>query len=561
MNGRFVPLLLSASLCPLLWAPPTSRAAAPKIRLAVLIIVDQLRGDAPLRLEDRFGPDGFRRFLDQGAWYECAHYRQSSTFTAVGHATLITGAPPRHHGLVANHWADPTTGETIYCVQDDQAPVLGQPGESRAGRSPRNLHGSTLGDELVLATSGKARVVGISIKDRGAILPAGHLGSAYWFSPRAGGFVTSRYYHDTIPDWVSTWNNAGHIARYAGKSWDLKHPPSSYRQPDSRKGESGHPALGPSFPHPLPAPGDEAETAGQSLSQLAGILKSTPFGDELTVSFALQAVDALGLGADPVPDLLSVSLSACDYIGHAYGPQSREMEDHILRLDGILAELFLGLDQRVGLEHTLVMLSSDHGSPGVPEVQLALGLPAGRWDAPTALARADQRLRQEFGVDVPTLGKFLPPAIYLHQDAIEAIQANPGEIRARAAQLLEAEEGIARAFSREDLEAKCDPGDALLGKLQRAHHPQRSGDITLVPAPFWFVHPNPQATAAMHGSPYEYDTHVPLAFVGPEIRPGRHVRPAAPSDLAPTVAALLRISAPALSDGRVLTEALERATP
>ena len=335
--------------------------------LVLAITVDQLRGDMLPRFCERFGEGGFARLLDEGVHFRDAHYAHSTTYTAVGHATLFSGAHPAGHGIVGNDWADAASGERVYCVEDPRHTLVGAPaGSPHAGTSPRNLVASTIGDELVLASGGRSRVFAVSIKDRGAILPAGHHGRAYWYAKTTGGFQTSTYYHEELPAWAARWNAERGADALAGAAWTLLGPREEYvyGAADDRPCERPPFGFDRTFPHAL-GEGGEGEP-------LRGLVRYSPFGDELTLSFVEALFEAEEPGGRGVTDLVAVSFSCTDYIGHAFGPNSLEAEDNLLRLDRTLARLLAFVDARVGLERTVIVLSSDHGVDAVPEYRHAL---------------------------------------------------------------------------------------------------------------------------------------------------------------------------------------------
>ena len=342
-----------------------------KLKLVLQITVDQFRGDLPTRYWDRLGEGGLRYLLDKGTYYANAHHQHANTETAVGHATLFTGANPSQHGIIGNGWIDQATGEFVYNTEDPRHHLIGKEPKPHTGVSPRNLLASTIGDELVVSNAGQSRVFSVSIKDRGAIIPGGHAGKAFWYSKRTGDFVTSTYYYGEYPQWVKQWNQVKPAEQYRGKKWELLNDRSTYLagKMDDRAYEADMPPLGRTFPHPF---GDN--------KYLYRILSLTPIGDELTLNFTKSLMEHEQLGQGEAVDFLAVSFSSTDYIGHLFGPSSLESEDNVLRLDRILAELFNFVDKKVGLEQTLIVLSADHGAPEAPEYMTSLGMEAGRFD-------------------------------------------------------------------------------------------------------------------------------------------------------------------------------------
>ena len=533
----------------------TEQAASTAPKLVVQITVDQLRGDLPMRYRERLGEGGFRYLLEQGTHYSNAHYRHANTETAVGHATLVTGADPSRHGMVSNYWFDQKTGETVYNTEDDRHHIIGKKPKPHKGVSPRNLLSSTIGDELVLSNSGKSRVFSVSGKDRGAILPGGHAGKAFWYSKSSGQFVTSTYYYDEYPKWVADWNATKPAERYRGKQWKLLQPRENYfaRDIDDRIFEADFKALGRTFPH---AYGDD-----KYLNLVVGL---TPAIDELTLGFAKRTIEQEKLGAGEATDFIAVSFSATDYVGHLFGPSSLESEDNILRLDRILASFFEFLEQTVGLENTLIVLSADHGGPDAPEHVQTIGLDSGRFSfdhfkQPNQLTAA---LKQRFGRDGLILAHSHP---YLHLDykVIREASLNPSEVeRFVAAEAIKLP-GIAYAMSRSELVDGQYADAPIQRQIRRNFHFDRSGSVHLVQEQYWFLHSTDEAAkmglpglAAIHGSPWAYDTYVPIFFAGHSVPAQKIERRVSPTDIAPTLSSYLGIKYPSGNIGNPLKEVM-----
>jgi predicted AlkP superfamily pyrophosphatase or phosphodiesterase len=533
-------------------ADPEVRGDAP--RLVVQITVDQLRGDMPRRLYDRFGEHGFRYLMDHGAHYAAAHFSHGITETAPGHATLFTGANPREHGIIGNEWFDPASGRKVYNCEDERHWILGEARSSGGGTSPRNLLCSTIGDELVLAGGGRSRTFAVSVKDRGAILPAGHLGKAFWFSKNAGEFVTSSYYYATqeaAPAWLAEWNALRVADVQREGSWELARPRETYvfADQDDRECEKAYKHLGRTFPHALAAARD---------SDFYGALCYTPIGDELVLSIAQHLIEREGLGRGEGTDFLALSFSATDYIGHAFGPFSLEAEDNLLRLDATLAALFATLDQQVGLEHTLIVLSADHGAPPSPVDLAARGVDVGWVDSVGMVKTVNAGLSARFETEARLLRAHVVPYLWLDHDKLRELGLDPGEVAVAAAQLAVKTKGVAQAIPRPYLERGALPAGPLGERVSAAFHSIRSGDVFLVSEPGWILGAGNAAAflTSLHGSPWAYDTPVPILMAGPGIHPGLYLRPAAPRDIAPTLAALLGIAPPSASTGEPLREAI-----
>lgn len=522
---------------------PRDSVARP--RLVLLVVVDQFRADYLTRFGDLFGPGGLRRLLQRGALWTDVAYDYVPTETAPGHAALATGAPPSATGIVGNSWYDRALGRTVTSVEDSAAPLLAS---GRRGASARRLLASTVADELRLATGGRATTIGVSFKDRSAILPVGRTATAaYWFDPVAGRMTTSRAYASAHPAWVEAFAAAHPAARYAGRVWDRLLPPGLYEE---RAGPDAPPwervAGEPRFPHRLPARAD---------TTLFEELASTPFADEIVAAFAAAALRGEGLGQDTIPDLLAVSFSAVDYVGHRYGPYSQEVMDAVLRVDRALAALLDSVDAVVGLDRTLIAFSADHGVGPIPEHAAALGLPGQRLGRAALRGVLLAALRTATGrADAERyLRAFVGGQIVLDREALRADGLDPSAVARALAAALEQVPGLARCRAGEDL-ARGAATDPLVRKLERGYHPARSGDVVCVAAPYVLVTDLP--LGASHGSPYAYDSRVPLLLAGPGVRPGRYTEPATPLDLAPTLSALLGIPTPSSAQGRVLREAL-----
>jgi predicted AlkP superfamily pyrophosphatase or phosphodiesterase len=533
-------------------------AASTAPRLVLQITVDQLRGDLPGRYADRLTEGGFRYLMEKGTWYIDAHYRHANTETAVGHATLATGADPSRHGIIANDWIDQESGAFVYNTEDDRHHIIGREPKAHEGVSPRNLAASTFGDELVVYNGGRSRVFSVSVKDRGAILPGGHAGKAFWFSKSSGEFVTSTYYYDSYPQWVTQWNAAKPADAFKGKSWELLNDRATYvhGRMDDRPYEADLKPLGRIFPHPL----------GGDTKYFYLLLTLTPIGDMLTLDFAKALVENEKLGQNDkgAPDYLQISFSSTDYIGHLFGPSSLETEDNILRLDRTLSDLFRFIDEKIGLDQTLIVLSADHGAPEAPEYMASLGLSTGRFafDWFKSEGPLTEALQKKYG-RADFIAGHSHPYLYLNLDAIASAGQNIADVERFVADELMKIPGIAYAQTRGDLLAGRITESPIQNQIRRSFHPTRSGNIHLVPEQYWFLHSTEEAEkmgigsiAAIHGSPWAYDTYVPIFFAGRGVPAQIIGRRVAPTDIAPTLAAYLGVKPPSGSVGSVLTEVL-----
>ncbi len=540
-------------------ARPAPQDTRKPVGLILQITVDGLRADMLSRYGDRFGEGGFRALLERGTVYRDAHYQHANTETIVGHATLATGAPPSAHGMIGNVWFDRATGELAYNIEDPEAPLLATRSETTAqaqvdpsqrqartkGRSPRALLASTFGDELHVHTARRAKVFGVSGKDRSAVAMAGHAGKAFWYSTDSGDFVSSRYYYEAYPDWVTHWNAADQSRSHANSSWELSSEPSSYLlyEFDDRPYETDLKGYGRVFPHPFGNLDDPLFYTRLLVS---------PVADILTADFAKRLLTAEGLGSDDVVDYLSIGFSSVDAVDHFFGPSSLENEEVMLRLDRTLADLLAFVDARVGLDRTLVVLSADHGMPEMPEAMAELGMQVGRLYSEDVVERANEAAKAAFGVEGVTRF-FFRPYLYLDDEVIEAAGLARSEVEGVVAASLTQMEGIAIAIARSELPRLSDT--PLVRPVRRNAHPSRSGDIYVVQEPYWFLF-SKGPIATMHGSPWRYDTAVPIIFMGPGIEPSSVHRLVHPADIAPTLSAYFGVKPPSSADGRPLVEVL-----
>ena len=528
-------------------APPAAAPAQPK--LVVVLVVDGLPNEQVQRYRHQFAAGGFNRLLRQGASYDNAHQAHGVTVTAVGHAAVLTGAYAYQHGVIGNNWIDPNTRKSVYCTEDAAFTYLGEVTKAGDGTSPAMLKVGTLGDEMRYASGNRAKVIAVSGKDRGAILLAGKSGTAYMYMEKSGNFASSSYYMASHPQWVQRYLQAKPQDRYYGKSWTPLLADSAYAQDADDALYAGVKGMGQRFRFTY------YSDNGSIDSDYYTRLKATPALDELTLEFARAAIEGENLGKNPagVADLLGVSLSAHDYINHSFGPESKMSHDHLQRLDRMLAGFFDYLDQRVGAGNFLVVLTADHGFPNTPEFAKAAQLDAGRIDGNKLAAALDAHLAATHGVARLVAASSFPN---IHLDYALATKAGlrREELELSAARFLLSQAGVADVFTRTQFEAGL-PATRLGTLMQRAWNRHLSGDLMLVTKPYWFVSSAQSGTT--HGSPYAYDTSVPLMLMGPQwIRPGRQASYAEVVDIAPTLAHLLHLRAPATSEGRVLTEAL-----
>jgi predicted AlkP superfamily pyrophosphatase or phosphodiesterase len=537
-----------------------------KPKLILQITVDQLRGDLPTRYYDRLGEGGLRYLWESGVVYRNAHHGHANTETIVGHSTLATGAHPSNHGMVGNIWFDRESGRVTYNIEDPRYHLLTpgadvdedaeidptQRAASSEGRSPASILVTTFSDELRSSRGGRSKAIGISVKDRGAIALAGHAGTAYWFSKAGGGFVTSNYYLEHYPRWVNDWNNKQLPQRYAGTAWRLLHDQDSYLfgASDDREWETDVGGFGRVFPHSYGNGASPYFTTWLTLS---------PAGDELVLDFASAALTGEQLGQDEYTDYLSVSFSSTDYVGHVFGPSSLEAEDNILRLDRSLAELLRIVDQQVGLANTLIVMSADHGGPDAPGYLRSLNIPAGyiepeSWDSEAAI----KRVKDHFKIDGQLIEKYAHPYVYFDSSVTSDRNIDRAALEAAAVGELSKFPGVSLAISSSALRRGEIPDTQLYRSVLNNFHAKRSGDIFIVFEPNWFINDFDGLTvASTHGSPWQYDTWVPIVFAGAGLKAKTVDRKVQTIDVAPTLSAYLGIKPPSGSQGIPLKEVLE----
>ncbi|SPE44131.1 Type I phosphodiesterase/nucleotide pyrophosphatase [Candidatus Sulfotelmatobacter sp. SbA7] len=525
-------LRLALAALALLGLIPGAFASAYNARpkLVVVIVIDQFRGDYLERYRDQFGDGGFRVFLDRGAYFTDCNYDYANTRTAPGHATLFTGSYTSGHGIVANEWWDPQKKKRVTSVEDDATKLVGG-GKTGPGASPHNLLSDTLGDELKLATGGKARVFAISLKDRAAVLPAGFSGdAAYWIDPKSGDWITSTYYRPDLPEWVRNFNGSHRAEKFLNREW--------------RDEDSDGTVLGSTAPRN----GKDGAPAG-----FYEVVGSTPFANDYQLEFAKELVLYEKLGAGPATDLLVISLSANDILGHQVGPDSPQMRSMALELDRSLAEFFDFLGHQVGMANVWMALSADHGIAPLPDFAKTLRLPAANLDAKALRAQINSLLSKKYAKKADYVLDLDYPLAWLNEDAFAGVLTGNKEAEAEAdAGEAIKQVGLAGYFTKSQLARGEIPATEIGRRYAHSYSPEGGWYVMGVPIPF-----NVGITKGTdHATPFSYDTHVPLAFYGLAFQPGIYRTHAEPVDLAVTLASLLGINAPAKATGRVLTEAL-----
>ena len=560
--------LLIRCCLPCLILLSAAAAGAESPRLILQITVDALRGDLPQRHLHNMGKGGFRYLFDKGVHYSNAHYQHGNTETIVGHASLATGTTPALHGMVGNVWFDKDAGRLIYNVEDDRYHLLSSnadvdrnteidPTQRVAladGRSPRALLTSTFSDELAYASNGKSKIFAVSVKDRGAIPLAGQTGKAFWFSKAAGTFISSSYYYETYPQWVLDWSDTNPLAAYSDNSWQLLRPRSDYLfgANDDQPWETDFPGFGRTFPHAWGSIGDRYFTT---------LLTLSPAGDQLTLNFAKALVANEQLGQDAIPDYLSISLSSNDYVLHLFGPSSLEAEDNLLQLDRTLADLFAYIDETVGLEHTLIVLSADHGAPEAPPYLNKQGdQGAHYYDMEQCMQQVEAGLaKSPFAKAEGLVGQFSHPYIYLDKKVMDKAGLDSAEVAETVAALAEQCKSVSAAITTADTSNSPARNRTVETRVWNNYNARRSGDVYVVLDSNVYVNDfDGLVVAATHGSPWNYDTFVPIFFAGRGISQAEVGRAVTPYDIAPSLSALLGIKPPSGSVGNPLPEVLER---
>jgi hypothetical protein len=513
-------------------------------KLVVGIVVDQMRWDYLYRYYDRYAANGgFKRLINQGFSCENTFINYIPTITACGHTCLYTGSVPAIHGIAGNEWYDPQTQQIVYCAGDNTVEGVGT--NSAAGKmSPRNMLSTTVTDELRLATNFRSKVIGISFKDRGAILPAGHsANAAYWFDPATGNFISSTYYMQNLPQWVTDFNNKKYPDQYFKNGWNTLYPLSTYVQSTSDE----QPWEGKPF-------GDDQKGFPYKLDKFIGsanynTLTGTPFGNSLTRQMAIAATDAEQLGKDSITDFLAISFSSPDYIGHTFGPNSIEAEDGFLRLDKDLGELFNYFDKEVGKGQYLVFLSADHGAAHAGGFSRNYKVPGGYLPYGVLEKEVDSVLRKQYGNF-----KFLAASdnyqLYLDHDLIDSLKLNRSDLYKTAVDYLMHQPDVEKAFAMEDLMNVALP-EHIRNQVINGYHSKRSGDIQMILKPGYM---SGGTTGTTHGSWNPYDSHIPLLWYGWNVKPGKTNREVYMTDVAPTISAMLRIQMPSGSIGNVIEE-------
>ena len=513
-------------------------------KLMVGIVIDQMRWDYLYRYYDRYAVNGgFKRMLNQGYSCENTMVPFAPTVTACGHSSIYTGSVPAITGITGNFWWDREQMRSVYCTEDRSVNTVGS--TSALGKmSPKNLLVTTVCDELRLATNFRSKVIGISLKDRGGILPAGHsANAAYWYDNTVGSWITSTYYMNELPKWVSDFNALNLADKYYQQGWDILYPPNTYKQSTIDEKSYETKTLGAKFPYDL------KNYTGKNYS----LLPFTPYGNTLTSEFCKAAVMAEQLGADDITDFLAVSYSSPDYIGHSFGPNSIEEEDCFLRLDKELGALLDFLDSKVGKNQYTVFLSADHGVAQVPEFMQENKLPGGRVFMTDVTKQLNNKLNGKYKISniIVSNDNY---QLHLNHPALDSAKVDEEEVIKWIVSSLSAEPGIARAFALKNLN-EIPLNGTIRKMLNNGYYPRRNGEVQVVLQPGYIDAFS--TTGTTHGLWNPYDAHIPLLWYGWGIKHGKMNRETYMTDIAPTIAALLHIQMPGGSVGNVIEEVMK----
>ncbi|WP_316822886.1 alkaline phosphatase PafA [Pedobacter gandavensis] len=518
-------------------------ASVERPKLVVGLVIDQMRWDYLYRYYSRYSAGGFKRLINEGFSAENTFIPYTPTYTACGHASIYTGSVPSINGIIGNDWYDPQLGRNVYCAEDTSVTSVGS--TTMAGvMSPKNMLTTTITDELRLATNFQGKVIGISMKDRGSILPAGHsANAAYWFDGQTGDWITSTYYMSQLPTWMQDYNKIKLVNKFYEKNWPTLYPIETYTQSTADDKNYEGKARGeqsPTFPHPLKL----------YMGKNYEMIKSTPYGNTMTLDLAKLAILSEDLGQDNTTDFLAVSCSSTDYVGHQYGPNSIEAEDTYLRLDKDLADFFDYLDAKVGKGNYLFFLSADHGAAHVPGFMAENKLPGGTVDDGPIMKELNGRLEDRFGLKKAII-KSMNNQIYFDHKLINNGKADFDAIKAFSIEFLKTQTGVMNAVDLNKVAASTLP-EPIKTRISNGYNARRSGDIYFILQSNYFD--SSSKTGTTHGSWNPYDSHIPCVFMGWNVKPGKTNKTHYMTDIAATLASMLHIQMPSGCVGEPITE-------
>lgn len=537
--------LFSLLLAAILAMPAMAQNPFRRPKLVVGVVVDQMRWDYLYRYQERFGDNGFKRLMREGFNCENTMLNYIPAVTAIGHTSIYTGSVPAIHGIAGNDFH--IDGKQTYCTDDAAVATVGS--NSDAGKmSPHNLKVTTIGDELHLATNYRSKVISVSLKDRASILPGGHTADgAYWFDAETGNFITSTYYRKDLPGWLKKFNDRQLAKHYLSQDWETLYPTESYKNSTADNN---------SYENPFP--GADTPTMPVTTSKLMdseglGLIRNTPYGNTLTIDLALAAIDGERLGNRGETDMLAVSLSSTDYIGHQFGTYAIETEDTYLRLDRDIARLLAALDQEIGKGEYLLFLTADHAAAHNFKFLTDKGIPAGGWDIGKTKAALNSHLKAEFKTDCNLVSGLLNYQIFLDNEKIDSLGISKENVVAAAIDYIKRGEGVYCAVEQENAGTATLPSP-IKDRIVNGYYPGRSGEIQIIMQPGWYGLESEATGGTDHGVWHPYDTHVPLIFFGSGINPGATFTPVEITDIAATVCALLHIQMPDGCLGKPVTE-------
>ena len=537
--------LFSLLLAAILAMPAMAQNPFRRPKLVVGVVVDQMRWDYLYRYQERFGDNGFKRLMREGFNCENTMLNYIPAVTAIGHTSIYTGSVPAIHGIAGNDFH--IDGKQTYCTDDAAVATVGS--NSDAGKmSPHNLKVTTIGDELHLATNYRSKIISVSLKDRASILPGGHTADgAYWFDAETGNFITSTYYRKDLPGWLKQFNDRQLAKHYLSQDWETLYPTESYKNSTADNN---------SYENPFP--GADTPTMPVATSKLMdseglGLIRNTPYGNTLTIDLALAAIDGERLGNRGETDMLAVSLSSTDYIGHQFGTYAIETEDTYLRLDRDIARLLAALDQKIGKGEYLLFLTADHAAAHNFKFLTDKGIPAGGWDIGKTKAALNSHLKAEFKTDCNLVSGLLNYQIFLDNEKIDSLGISKENVVAAAIDYIKRGEGVYCAVEQENAGTATLPSP-IKDRIVNGYYPGRSGEIQIIMQPGWYGLESEATGGTDHGVWHPYDTHVPLIFFGSGINPGATFTPVEITDIAATVCALLHIQMPDGCLGKPVTE-------
>lgn len=518
--------------CGTVSAQQSNTVAIERPKLVVGIVVDQMRWDYLYRYQKRYTDGGFKRLLGEGFSCENTMIPYVPSVTAIGHTCIYTGSVPSIHGIAGNNFVK--DGKKVYCTDDDSVKPVGTTSEA-ALMSPRNLWVSTIGDEMKIASNGRAKVVGVALKDRASILPAGHNpNGAFWFDDQTGCFITSSYYMDRLPKWVEAFNGKRLPEQYLSQKWNTLYSKNTYTESttDENEYENGiRDGVKATLPLNLP---ELYKKYGY------GIIRNTPFGNSLTLDMAKAAIDGEQLGADDETDLLAVSCSSTDYIGHQVGTHAIETEDTYLRLDKAIADFLTYLDSKVGKGNYLVFLSADHGAMNNAAFLQDRRIPAGSWDASATAKKLNHVLAKEYPEAGDIVKTVMNYQVFFNRDVIKSKQLDFDNIKQTVVNVLKEDPSVLYACDMAKASTESIP-EEVKSRIINGYNRERSGDVVIILKPNFYAH---GMKGTDHGAWNSYDTHIPLVFMGWGIKHGATTKQTFMTDIAPTIAAMLHVQAP-----------------